>query len=225
MIMRTVTGVDTGAGAEPPAQAPRRLTKRRIQTRQRLLDAALAVFAEEGFGRSTVEQVCERAGYTRGAFYSNFVSLEELFLAIWEQRSARLPADFRASVATASPPTENMTLADATAHMLAAIPVDDQWYRITAEFSAHAMRNPALKSVLAAREKAIIVAIMPVIEAALSRIGRRVIDSTALGRALVAVHDGTTIQVLLEPDDEHAKQSRARLFVCVLENYSERAES
>ena len=57
---------------------PPRVTKRRAETRQRLLDAALLVFAEDGFGRVSVEDVCERAGYTRGAFYSNFSSLDEV---------------------------------------------------------------------------------------------------------------------------------------------------
>ena len=47
-----------------------------------------AVFAEQGFGRATVEDVCERAGYTRGAFYSNFASLDELFLALHTDRAA-----------------------------------------------------------------------------------------------------------------------------------------
>jgi AcrR family transcriptional regulator len=63
--------------------AEKRVTKRRAETRQRLLQAALEVFAQEGFGRSTVDQVCARAGYTRGAFYSNFATLDELFLAAW----------------------------------------------------------------------------------------------------------------------------------------------
>jgi AcrR family transcriptional regulator len=52
-----------------------------------LLDAALIVFADVGFGQATVEQVCAGVGYTRGAFYPNFASLDELFLAMWEQRS------------------------------------------------------------------------------------------------------------------------------------------
>lgn len=202
----------------------RRVTKRRLQTRQRLLDAAFAVFAEEGFGRSTVEQVCERAGYTRGAFYSNFASLEELFLAMWEQQSAQLLAGIAAAV-TASVPDGVTTLDAAVERMVAAIPIDDQWYRITAEFTAHALRNPALKSVVAAREAAIIGAILPVVEAGLRRVGRQVTDAAALGRALVAVHDGTAVQCLMEPADDQVRTLRARLFACVLENYSERAES
>jgi AcrR family transcriptional regulator len=57
-------------------------TRRRETTRQRLLDAAAQVFAEVGLDAASVEAVCERAGFTRGAFYSNFDSQNELFLEL-----------------------------------------------------------------------------------------------------------------------------------------------
>ncbi len=200
---------------EQPAPAPRRVTARRARTRQRLIDAALEVFAEEGFGRSTVEQVCDRAGYTRGAFYSNFCSLDELFLAMWEERSTRMLADVRAALreVSAAAPEEALRAA------LAAIPVDDAWYRVTAEFTAHALRNPPLRRVMAAREQSILDTILPVVVDALRRTGRRVTDETALGHALVAVHDGTAVQVLLEPGSE-AVRRREELFMSVLRAYS-----
>ena len=63
---------------------PVRLTREqsRDQTRQRLLDAAQAVFTKKGFGASSVEDVAADAGYTRGAFYSNFSSKAELLLEV-----------------------------------------------------------------------------------------------------------------------------------------------
>ena len=64
-----------------------RVTKRRVRTRANLLDAAFAVFAAKGFGRVSIEEVCEAAGYSRGAFYSNFDSLDELFFALYQQRA------------------------------------------------------------------------------------------------------------------------------------------
>ncbi|NKT45173.1 TetR family transcriptional regulator [Rhodococcus hoagii] len=201
--------------AETPR--PKRVTKRRAETRQRLLDAAGDVFAEEGFGRSTVEQVCERAGFTRGAFYSNFTSLDELFLAMWEQRSATMLDGIRTALAD-RPAT--LTLDSAVERVLAAIPVDDAWYRITAEFTAHALRNPVLKRVMAAREDAILGTILPIVEDALAAAGRRVTDRAALGRALVAIHDGTAVQVLMEPENEAVRQARQRLFVTVVSSYS-----
>lgn len=60
-------------------------SRRREQTRARLLDAAHEVFAEVGMDAASVEMICERAGFTRGAFYSNFESKNELFLALITQ--------------------------------------------------------------------------------------------------------------------------------------------
>lgn len=196
-----------------------RVSKRRTETRRRLLDAAELVFAEEGFGRSTVEQVCARAGFTRGAFYSNFASLDELFLAMWEQRSGDLVTAMRTAF-------ENIGSADVTdvrsivERLLPAIPVDDVWYRVSAEFTAHALRNPGLRRVMTAREDAIVRAAAPFVEALLARIGREVPDRTALGQALIAVHDGTAVQCLMEPDNPAVRQRRADLATHVMTAYS-----
>lgn len=65
-----------------------RLTRaeRQAQTRQRLLDAGAEVVAERGFHAASVELIAERAGFTRGAFYSNFATKEELFFELLQQR-------------------------------------------------------------------------------------------------------------------------------------------
>ena len=54
------------------------LSRRRSETQDRLLAAAVPLFAERGISASTVELICERAGFTRGAFYSNFESKDDL---------------------------------------------------------------------------------------------------------------------------------------------------
>jgi len=62
----------------------KRLTREesREQTRQRLLDAASVVIAKKGLAGTSVEDVAEHAGYTRGAFYSNFKSKTDLFIEL-----------------------------------------------------------------------------------------------------------------------------------------------
>jgi AcrR family transcriptional regulator len=61
-----------------------RLTREqsRDQTRQRLLDAAQDIFTKKGFVAASVEDIAAAAGYTRGAFYSNFGGKPELFLEL-----------------------------------------------------------------------------------------------------------------------------------------------
>lgn len=68
----------TDAAAEP-------ITARRAQTRERLMAAARAVFADHGVEGASVEEICEAAGFTRGAFYSNFTDRAELVLAMIRQ--------------------------------------------------------------------------------------------------------------------------------------------
>ena len=50
------------------------------QTRERLVEGALVVFARQGIGATSVEDIVSEAGYSRGAFYSSFGSIDELVL-------------------------------------------------------------------------------------------------------------------------------------------------
>ena len=59
-----------------------RLSARRAQTRERLMTAALSTFAARGIAGASVEEICEAAGFTRGAFYSNFGDKDALVLAL-----------------------------------------------------------------------------------------------------------------------------------------------
>jgi AcrR family transcriptional regulator len=56
------------------------------ETQARILDAAEAVFSEQGFDKTQLEEVAARAGFTRGAIYAHYQSKEDLFLALVEQR-------------------------------------------------------------------------------------------------------------------------------------------
>lgn len=60
-------------------------SRRREATRQKLLDAAAQVFAEVGLDAASVESICDRAGFSRGAFYSNFATKDELMLALTQR--------------------------------------------------------------------------------------------------------------------------------------------
>jgi AcrR family transcriptional regulator len=75
----------------------KRLTREQSkdQTRQRLLDAAQGIFMKKGFVAASVEDIAEAAGYTRGAFYSNFRSKPELFLELLRRDHEAMQADLQ----------------------------------------------------------------------------------------------------------------------------------
>jgi AcrR family transcriptional regulator len=76
------------ATTDQATAAPKRLTRKEKQekTRQRLLDAAEQVFLRRGLQGSSVEEITTEAGFTRGAFYSNFKSKDELFVELLHAR-------------------------------------------------------------------------------------------------------------------------------------------
>ncbi len=61
----------------------------RDDTREKLFEAAARVFEEQGIGRASIEVIAAAAGFTRGAFYSNFTSKDELIIAMLEDHVAQ----------------------------------------------------------------------------------------------------------------------------------------
>ena len=76
----------------------KRLTREesREQTRLRLMDAAAAMIVKKGLGGTSVEDIAAHAGYTRGAFYSNFKSKTELFVELLRRDHAQIKQDLQA---------------------------------------------------------------------------------------------------------------------------------
>ena len=58
-----------------------------------MLDAAAAVFIDRGIGAASVEEIAEAAGFSRGAFYSNFADKDEIVLALLERMSQQSVAE------------------------------------------------------------------------------------------------------------------------------------
>ena len=58
------------------------------QTQRALLDAARAIFAEQGFAGASIADVVERAGSSVGSLYHHFGGKSELFLALYTEHQA-----------------------------------------------------------------------------------------------------------------------------------------
>ena len=61
----------------------------RDDTREKLFEAAARVFEEQGIGGASIEAIAAAAGFSRGAFYSNFTSKDELIIAMLEDHVAQ----------------------------------------------------------------------------------------------------------------------------------------
>jgi AcrR family transcriptional regulator len=122
-----------------------RLTRaeRQARTRADLLDAAARVFVERGFEGASIEAITDEAGYTRGAFYSNFGSKAELFVELLQQRAY----DQYRRIAAASAAGERPSFRT-TGERLAAIqrdPAGEWLFKLWLELLAHAGRDESFR--------------------------------------------------------------------------------
>lgn len=130
---------------------PGAITKRRNQTRLRLLEAALQVFAEVGFAEASIDEISRRAGFSRGAFYSNFETREDLFLALHDQQVARVLK--KQSHLVEDEVASGATVLRELAARIAHVDEDEvRWYLAQADAMLVAVRRPVLAAQLAERD-------------------------------------------------------------------------
>lgn len=134
---------------------PSRMTRKEKQARTRrlLMAAAARVCAKRGLQQTSVDEVAEQAGYTKGAFYANFASKEELFLAMLDERFAERVKEIDRVLAGSDDPEDMARRAGVDfARYLSA---DPEWQRLFFEFSAHAARSPEFREELVTRYRSL----------------------------------------------------------------------
>lgn len=143
-------------------------TRRREATRQKLLEAAAQVFAEVGMDAASVEAVCERAGFTRGAFYSNFESKDELFLELAGHVANERVAAVRervASLESASDPDDvPENVLGILGEVLDVTNEDRLGVLLLSEIRIHALRSPELAAAYLAQDEEMLEGVAQIID-------------------------------------------------------------
>jgi AcrR family transcriptional regulator len=88
----------------------KKLTKRGSERREQLLDAAMRLFAEQGYHGTTVGDVCDELGVGKGVFYWYFESKEALFRELLERCLLLLRRSQRVAIEGVEDPVERLSL-------------------------------------------------------------------------------------------------------------------
>jgi AcrR family transcriptional regulator len=196
-----------------------RLTRpqRKAKTREELLAAARDVFLDRGFHGTTLDDVAEAAGYTKGAVYSNFASKVALFLAIIDERFGWRLAD---AVAASRRGKSLDAALRANARLLAeAVQREPAWEPLLIEFWTHASHDPETRSAAAARHDRVLDAVAEIlIELAQRFQFEWTMPPREVARAAGAFLRGMALEQLLDPQgrplDRFADQ-----FVTLVKTY------
>jgi AcrR family transcriptional regulator len=166
--------------------------RRRAVTVERLLDAALDTFAELGFQAASVEDICRRGGFTRGAFYSSFKTKDELFVALFRREAAARLAELEQQLAGLE--HEADPVAAVVERCLASFRDDRRWERVSIEYALLAARTPAAAEVLAQHQDGLFARLATLIETTASRSGITLaIPAGQLARICAALTDGIAL--------------------------------
>ncbi|MFT3888269.1 MAG: TetR/AcrR family transcriptional regulator [Arachnia sp.] len=166
-------------------------TPRREATRQRLIQAAITEFARHGIDATSVEQISEAAGFTRGAFYSNFEDKDALILALLEETHRTTMARFQADVAKLP---EGIQLDDAIRRLLTVKMISPEAHTTTLEIRLRGRRDPALQRRLFTLRQELRPQFAAVLEAAADRLDLEPVASVDdLIDIFDALHDASVL--------------------------------
>ena len=165
-------------------------------TRARLLQAAEKIFARSGFEAAKLEEIAAAAGYTRGAFYANFESKEDLFFALLEREITSRIENLRKHVAQHEDPSKKLA---ALREFWLNMCLDRRWSLLAMEFKLFALRHPDVKARLAAMHRRLVASGVEILQQIMDDLGRKLpVSSYSVGMAFFALSSSLTAQHMLD---------------------------
>jgi len=183
----------------------RRLNRQENQqlTRARLLESAAVVFGERGVNGASVEQIAERAGFSRGAVYGNFEGKNELVLALLKDRADRELRELTALGREAG--TFEAMIGTLRQWHRDRARNSEGWLTLRTELWLYALRTPSLLPLMAEHERRSREAIAAALHREFTL--RGVVPPVPVEQLALIVHaleDGLSIQLALVPESGSA---------------------
>jgi AcrR family transcriptional regulator len=139
-------------------KAPNKHQQRSEETYRKLIAAGQRIFARDGFEASRIEDIAAEAGHTRGAFYANFETKEDLFFALLEQQAEKRVKRLQAALEGIDSRDEALQVVRGYYQSCA---TDRQWVLLTLEFKLFALRHANLREKWAAAHQRIRASLKP----------------------------------------------------------------
>jgi AcrR family transcriptional regulator len=175
----------------------------KARTRADLIAAARGVFLARGFHAATLDEIAERAGYTKGAVYSNFTGKDDLFLALLAEHYTQRAAHYEALVLVE--PDPERTFRAVARFLLDAYAREPSWWPLISDFSTHAAPRPELNERLRATREGFLDALARTIEGLCARHGLVfALPAREVARGTGALMRGMAVEWAIDPSTTDA---------------------
>lgn len=166
--------------------AAARGTRSRANTRARLISAARDVFVERGIAGATVDDLVAAAGFTRGAFYSNFSSMSDVFREVFTGLVSDSVDTLQSAIAEI--PESELGVGAIFDVLGAYLTTEQHSYVLTRELELFALRDEEGAGVWHEYQHILLDSVEPLIVETLRRMGRRsALPPGRMGQALMAL--------------------------------------
>ncbi len=165
-------------------------------TRARFIQSAEKIFARDGFEAAKLEEIAADAGYTRGAFYANFESKEDLFFALLEREVSSRIENAKKQLDRIHNPEQKLL---ALRNYFIEKACDRRWSLLALEFKLFAIRHPEVKNRLAEMNRRFVGSWVQALEEMVRGVGHELIASShAVGMAFSSVSNSVMLEHMLD---------------------------
>ncbi len=184
------------------------------ETRERILAAAEECFARQGYEATSVAEICQQAGVSKGAFFHYFPTKQAVFLELLERWLADLGENLAALRARASSVPEGLMWMAETAQQV--FEMARGKLPIFLEFLSQAARDPRVWQASISPYRRYRAFFSGMMEAGIAEGSLRRVDPEAAANALLSMAIGLVLQATVDPDGANwgviARES-VRLFL------------
>jgi AcrR family transcriptional regulator len=170
-----------------------------VESRERLLAAALRVFARRGYRQASVDEIAREAGYSKGALYWHFSGKQELLETLLEERVDARTREMFALLESA--PVERDMSAEASVEFARRLGTERDEALLEREYWSLAIRDPELRARYAERQTELRGALTRGLEARARHLGTPDLGMSAedVARVTMSIIGGLTVDELVEP--------------------------
>lgn len=187
----------------------------RRDAREALLEAALAVFSERGYRDASVDDVAERAGYSKGAVYWHFASKDDLFFALWDERVDKPWSETIELLESAA--ADHDMAPEASARFAQVLRGERELLLVEHEYWGQAVRDPERRARYAERQARMRSALGKAIVARMEHLGAPPLEGPPeqMATLFMSITSGLAREKLIDPDaapDELLGEAFALLY-------------
>jgi AcrR family transcriptional regulator len=191
-----------------PGRGGSRQQARTEATRKKLLAAAEEIFARSGYEAARLEDIAVAAGYTRGAFYANFDSKEDIFFALLE---AWISEEIRSLTSLLTQLGNREARVSALRQHYLEMAYDRRMVLLSLEYKLFAVRHPEAHARIRARQERLKecgAEILKLVSGSRSHVG---ISNRAAATALGGLSQSLLLERLVNPGSVSDKEIRILL--------------